>query len=170
MLAEDENKILSEIAREDVKRALRIESEMAAQRGKLGVAFLHLLHEPEPPPEPEAIVRLIAQCTERPMRYSPGPYVAPDGPDSPQRAAHIAWLLRRRQREEFRLDLRYRLAIEGRTRPKIGRFTVLDLTTGVCKFAVRDEPILFCGAACDDGHSYCAEHHALCHRMPWERR
>jgi hypothetical protein len=171
MLAEEQERILSAIAREDMRRAQRIEKELiAVGLNGTGIAMLPLQAEPAPLPESPEVVALIEDMASRPRLFLTPPYVPPDGPATPQRANQIAWLNRRLERARYREELRFRMRGGDQPEPAAGMFALMDLHHQCCRFPVDAAPFLFCGATCAGERSYCDEHHALCHRAPWERR
>lgn len=61
---------------------------------------------------------------------------------------------------------------DTRPRPEYGRFKLLDLREGDCRWPAGYGPYLFCGRPICAGSSYCAEHYAASTRLPyrWEAR
>lgn len=62
--------------------------------------------------------------------------------------------------------------VDTRPRPEYGRFKLLDLREGDCRWPAGYGPYLFCGRPICAGSSYCAEHYAASTRLPyrWEAR
>jgi hypothetical protein len=86
---------------------------------------------------------------------------APDGFDPDKQRAILkkkagafnTWLARKRDEIAAR-------ALEPqpaeRSRPPVGKFTLLDLGADTCRFPIGDGPYLFCGAPPVAGLPYCA--------------
>jgi hypothetical protein len=149
---------------------------------------LHDLTEPEQRAELERIddefarlyARAIAEGTERDVR--PTPYapldfterpvpltrrdLPPDGPKNPPKmrgeAQRLAEQQQRERRRDFAIGLRLRRST--RPRPDVGRFEIVDLREGDCRFVTDDAPFLFCGDETAPGSPYCAAHHRRCFR------
>lgn len=55
-------------------------------------------------------------------------------------------------------------------RPKVGRFTIIDLGANDCRFPLTDSgPHFFCGSPTVDGLAYCPDHARLCFCGPFAR-
>lgn len=106
--------------------------------------------------------------TERPLfvlAFMPQP--AEQIPTTPQCANHIAYLLWRRRRQEFRDELRWREAERQSTRPRPpeGEYTVFDLTADTCHYVTRERPYFFCGGKPEAAEKpYCRHHANICYQ------
>lgn len=162
-----DEKVLNEIARDDARKAARIERELdRANRSRSLMLLAPSL--PDAVPTPRDVIEAIEEWS-LPHRWRMPAELPPDGPAEPQTPTQIMHALAEKRRADYKWDLLFRLRFGDRVRPKPDHFTVFDLDADDCRYAFGEERILFCGRRIAR-YSMCRKHAQLCYREPWERR
>lgn len=115
---------------------------------------------------------VVHEADTGPLMPFRAPVAIEDRPPRPARSARTqpAPQERRNAMREAIYDAMLRRGASARPRPAQGRFGILDLGDGDCRYPVSEgSSHLFCGAEALEARSYCADHDRLCRQLrPWE--